>query len=220
MDRHSILLVEDDEATRALLTQAIEAQPALDLAFAAASCAEARRCIEASAPDVLLTDLDLPDGNGIELVREVRERDPDALAMVITVFGDDDSVMRAVEAGAAGYLLKGSPGIQVGEAILELLAGGSPMTASIARAVLRLFRERADSEPKAAPDAPELTERELEILRLVAKGFKFGEIAEALDISPHTVKTHVRHIYRKLEVDSRSTAVYEAMHLGLVKPTD
>ena len=220
MDRHRILLVEDDEATRELLSEAIRAQPRLELLGAAASCAAARGSFEQALPDVLLTDLDLPDGNGVELVREVRERDPDTLAMVITVLGDDDSVMRAVEAGAAGYLLKGSPGIEVGEAILELTAGGSPMTASIARAVLRLFRERADSAPQAHPDAPQLTERELEILKLVAKGFKFGEIADALAISRHTVKTHVRHIYRKLEVDSRGTAVYEAMNLGLVKPTD
>lgn len=220
MTRHRILVVEDDEATREMLVEAIRAQPDLELARAAASCADARRALEQGLPDVLLTDLDLPDGNGIELVREMRDRDPEALAMVITVFGDDDSVMRAVEAGAAGYLLKGSPGIEVGEAILELTAGGSPMTASIARAVLRLFRDRAQAEPEADPDAPRLTERELEILRLVAKGFKFGEIATTLGISRHTVKTHVRHIYRKLEVDSRSTAVYEAMHLGLVNPRD
>ena len=166
---------------------------------------------------MLLTDLELPDGNGVELIRELRARAPEALAMVITVLGDDESVLAAVEAGASGYLLKGGPGAQVGPAILELLAGGSPMSASIARAVLRLFRGRGPTE---APPASELTEREQEILRLVAKGFKFAEIAELLAISRHTVKTHVRHIYRKLEVDSRSTAIYEALQLGLVKPGD
>jgi len=220
VERHRVLLVEDDDATRELLCRAVRDQPQLELVGAASSCADARRCLDEDLPDVLLTDLDLPDGNGIELVRSLRDLDPAALAMVITVLGDDDSVMRAVEAGAAGYLLKGSPGTHVGESILELVAGGSPMTASIARAVLRLFRDRSAPDAAAAADAPALTDRELEILRLVAKGFKFGEIADTLGISRHTVKTHVRHIYRKLEVDSRSTAVYEAMQLGLVKPHD
>lgn len=217
MSKRRILLVEDDEATREQLEAAIRAQAQLALVGAVGTCREARAHLEAAIPDVLLTDLELPDGNGVELIRELRARAPEALAMVITVLGDDESVLAAVEAGASGYLLKGGPGARVGPAILELLAGGSPMSASIARAVLRLFRSRSATE--AAP-ASELTEREQEILRLVAKGFKFAEIGELLAISRHTVKTHVRHIYRKLEVDSRSTAIYEALQLGLVKPGD
>lgn len=213
----SILLVEDDEATREQLATAIRSQRGFVLAAAAGSCREALARLGAAIPDVLLTDLDLPDGNGVELIRELRARKPDALAMVITVLGDDESVLAAIEAGASGYLLKGSPADQVGHAIGELLAGGSPMSATIARAVLRLFRGRQEAAP--AP-ASQLTEREHEILRLVAKGFKFAEIAELLAISRHTVKAHVRHIYDKLEVDSRSTAVYEALQLGLVKPGD
>ena len=217
MSKRRILLVEDDEATREQLEAAIRTEAQLALAGAVGSCEEARATLQREIPDVLLTDLELPDGNGVELIRELRARSPEALAMVITVLGDDESVLAAVEAGASGYLLKGGPGADVGPAILELLAGGSPMSASIARAVLRLFRSRGTTESEAASD---LTEREKEILRLVAKGFKFAEIAELLAISRHTVKTHVRHIYRKLEVDSRSTAIYEALQLGLVKPGD
>lgn len=220
MGVHRILLVEDDEATREQLAAAIAAEPRLELAAAVGTCAEALGCLRTADPSVLLTDLDLPDGHGTQLIRELRRVAPAALAMVITVFDDDQSVLAAVEAGASGYLLKGSPGVRVGESIRELLAGGAPMSASIARAVLRLFRERPSRDSRASPGAPALTEREHEILRLVAKGFKFNEIAELLGISSHTVKTHVRHIYDKLEVDSRGTAVYEAMSLGLVTPED
>jgi DNA-binding NarL/FixJ family response regulator len=217
-----ILLVEDDEATRQQIAEAIRAQPQLALAGAVGSCREARTHLAREVPAILLTDLELPDGSGIELIRELRGLDPAALAMVITVLGDDATVIAAIEAGASGYLLKGGPGVRVGDAILELLAGGSPMTASIARAVLRLFRGRGGGPGDPDTETPAidsgLTAREQEILVMVAKGFKFAEIADLLSISRHTVKTHVRHIYRKLEVDSRSTAIYEAISLGIVKP--
>lgn len=220
MGRHTVLLVEDDDPTRAHVEQAIAARPELELLASCPDCAHARKALAGRRPDVLLTDLDLPDGSGIELIRELRAADGDALAMVITVFGDERTVISAVEAGASGYLLKGASTDDVGDAIGQLLAGGSPISAPIARYLLRRFQaDRAPAEA-AAEDAPSLTPREHEILNLIAKGFSFPEIGGLLGISHHTVTTHVRHIYDKLEVGSRGAAVYEAVHLGLLKLSD
>jgi DNA-binding NarL/FixJ family response regulator len=220
MASHSVLLVEDDEHPRAHLARAVRANPALELIGVAGSCAEARELLARRAPEVLLTDLGLPDGSGIELIRELRARHPDALAMVITVFGDEGSVLSAIAAGATGYLLKDGTSDYIGESIVQLVAGGSPISPSIARHLLRRFRPpEQPSTPIQAPaaDAPHLTARETEVLQLIAKGFSFGEIAELLAISPHTVTAHVRSIYRKLEVSSRGAAVFEAANLGLLK---
>jgi DNA-binding NarL/FixJ family response regulator len=221
--RVSVLLVEDDTPTRAHLGRAITANPRLALMAALATCAEARNELAARRPDVLLTDLQLPDGSGIDLIREIREHHPGTQAMVITVFGDERSVISSLEAGATGYLLKDGTSESIGDAILQLVAGGSPISPPIARHLLRRFQASplsAEAPKPAAPDAAEesvLTAREVEILRLIAKGFSFPEIARLLGISAHTVTTHVRHIYGKLEVNSRGEAVYEAVNQGLIR---
>jgi DNA-binding NarL/FixJ family response regulator len=214
MPAHRVLLVEDDAPTREHLARAVEAHPALALVGRAECVAEARELLSRGAPDVLLTDLGLPDGNGIELIRELRRTSPGSAAMVITTFGDEKTVIAAIEAGASGYLLKDGSFEEIGAALVELVAGGSPISPSIARHLLRRL-QREDAEPKG--DAPHLTQREHEILTLIAKGFSFPEIAGLLSISSHTVTTHVRHIYEKLEVTSRASAVYEAVQLGLIR---
>jgi DNA-binding NarL/FixJ family response regulator len=166
-------------------------------------------------PDVLLSDLALPDGNGIDLIRAARMLSSDILAMAVTVFGDEKSVLGAIAAGARGYLLKDASAEGVGTAILQLLAGGSPITPAIAQHLILHFQENV---PAAAPEpGPELSQREREVLELVVRGFTFPEIARALELSPHTIGTFVRRIYRKLEVSSRGEAVFEALQLGLVK---
>jgi DNA-binding NarL/FixJ family response regulator len=217
--RHGVLLVEDDAPTRTRLARVIETHPQLVLLGAAATCREARALFAAAHPQVLLTDLGLPDGTGIDLIREARQRWRDVLPLVITVFGDESHVVGALEAGALGYLLKDGTPEYIGTSILEMLAGGSPISPAIARHLLRRFRP---AEPPAVPGAsadatPQLSEREGEVLRLIVKGFTYAEIAELLGVSAHTVTTHVRGIYRKLEVHSRGEAVYEALQLGLVK---
>jgi DNA-binding NarL/FixJ family response regulator len=214
MPPHRVLLVEDDAPTSQHLARAVESNPALALIGRAASVAEGLAELERAAPDVLLTDLGLPDGSGIELIQQLRRQAPRALAMVITAFGDEKTVIAAIEAGASGYLLKDGSFSEVGEALLELVGGGSPISPSIARYVLRRLQRESEAP---AEDAPRLTEREHEILSLIAKGFSFPEIAGLLSISAHTVTTHVRHIYEKLEVSSRSSAVYEAVQLGLIR---
>jgi len=221
----AVLLVEDDPPTRARLRAAIEAHPGLALVGAVGSCAEARAALAAHAPAVLLTDIGLPDGTGIELVRELRGRGAPTQCMVITVFGDEQHVVSAIEAGALGYLLKDASAEAIGRAILDMLAGGSPMSAPVARYLLKRFAapEPAAAAPApAAPPAgvPALSIREREVLGYIVKGFTYAEIARLTELSAHTVATYVRRVYGKLEVHSRGEAVYEALAAGLVDMDD
>ncbi len=226
--RYSVLLVEDDEPTRAHLARAIDAHPRLDLIAARGTVTEARDDLVAGKPDVLLTDLGLPDGNGIELIRFAREATPGSQIMVVTVFGDEKNVISSIEAGASGYLLKDGTSEAIGESVMQLMEGGSPMSAPIARRLLERFRSDATTDPLLGAEGDSevmraratLTARETEILRLIAKGFTFPEIASLLSISAHTVTSHVRHIYEKLEVNSRGEAVYEAVQRGLIRMDD
>lgn len=212
-----MLLVEDDERTRTHLARAVGAVEEVSLADAVGTFAEALERIDRSAPDILLTDLGLPDGSGIGLIRHLRKRAPGAQAMVVTVFGDEKNVISSIEAGACGYLLKDGSDAYVADSLRQLLAGGSPISPSIARHLLRRLQPAPTPEPKASsPEPPILSNREAEILKLIAKGFSFPEIAEVLAISVHTVTTHVRNTYKKLEVNSRGEAVYEALQLGLI----
>jgi len=218
-NRRRILIVEDDEPTRERLVRALAVHAEeLELAAAVGTCREALLALRRDAPEVLLVDLDLPDGHGIELIRAARSLSADTLSMVVTVFGDEKSVLGAIEAGARGYLLKDESAEGGGVAILQLLAGGSPITPAIAQHLILRFQERVPSAEREA--GPALSKRELEVLELVVKGFSFGEIAGLLALSPHTVGTFVRRIYRKLEVRSRGEAVFEALQLGIVKLDD
>jgi DNA-binding NarL/FixJ family response regulator len=216
--RRRVLIVEDDEPTRERLVRAVAAHEELELAAAVGTCRDALASLRRDAPDVMLTDLALPDGNGIELIRAARALSSDVLSMAISVFGDEKSVLGAIEAGARGYLLKDASAEGVGTAILQLLAGGSPITPAIAQHLILRFQERAHFE--AREPGPELSQREREVLELVVRGFTFPEIAKLLELSPHTIGTFVRRIYRKLEVSSRGEAVFEALQLGIVKLDD
>jgi len=216
----SLLLVEDDPRTRERLAEVAASRPELDLVAAVGTFAEGRAALERFRPDVLLTDLGLPDGDGTDLIRAAVATRPDTLCLVVTVFGDERHVLSAIEAGALGYLLKDGRADQLAAAIVEMLDGGSPISAAIARHLLRRLKPgetegTAPREPKE--EAPRLSAREHEVLRYVVKGFNVPEIARIMEVSPHTVTTHVRAIYRKLSVHSRGEAIYEALQLGLVQ---
>jgi DNA-binding NarL/FixJ family response regulator len=219
MPRPRILIVEDDEPTRERLVRAVAAHEEFEIVAAVGSCREALAALRREPPDVLLTDLALPDGNGIELIRTARRLSSDVLSMAVTVFGDEKSVLGAIEAGARGYLLKDATAEGIGTAIRDLLAGGSPITPAIAQHLILHFQERAHAAAPAPPE-PALSQREREVLELVVRGFTFAEIARGLELSPHTIGTFVRRIYRKLEVSSRGEAVFEALQLGLVRLED
>lgn len=217
----TVLIVEDDAPTRARLTRAVSAHPDLRVCGAAGTVADARAALEREWPDVLLTDLDLPDGNGIELIRAVRDSGKATQAMVITVFGDEQHVVAAIEAGALGYLLKDASADAIGRAILEMVEGGSPMSPPVARYLLQRFARSSEAPPaERAEEMASLSAREREVLTFIVKGFSYAEIARLLELSTHTIATHVRRIYGKLEVHSRGEAVYEALATGLVKMDD
>jgi DNA-binding NarL/FixJ family response regulator len=215
----TILIVEDDEPTRERLAAAVGDDPEFDVVAAAGSLKEGLESLRRHAPDVVLTDLGLPDGSGLDVIREARRLSADTQTLVISVFGDEESVIAAIEAGARGYLLKDGPSEDVRASVHQLLAGGSPISPAIARHLLRRFAE-PDSAAAPTPPVPRLSAREVEVLELVVKGFTFPEIGELLSLSTHTVVTYVRRIYRKLEVRSRGEAVFEAVQLGIVKVGD
>jgi DNA-binding NarL/FixJ family response regulator len=210
---HTVLIVEDEARTRQRLERAVGRVPDLRLVAAVGSVREARAVLPEQV-DLMLVDLGLPDGDGVELIRDARKVSPQTRTMVITVFADEQHVMRAIRAGAQGYLLKDGSAQYLANAMLELLAGGSPISPAIARYLLQSVQQTAP-RPLEGP-VPQLSARELEILSLIAKGFRVPEVAELLKIADRTVTTHVQHIYRKLEVSSRSEAIYEAVNLGLI----
>lgn len=222
----NVLLVEDDAAFRRGFAASISREPDFNLLGAMSTLAEARACIARQVPDVLLVDLGLPDGDGVELIREMYERQPAVHSMVVTIFGDEHHIFRALEAGATGYLLKDAEPDEVSSSIRKLAAGGSPISPVIARKLLsRVIRksERLASDPntrsraaQAKPDRGPFSEREYEILTIIARGFSSDEIARMLSISTHTVISHVKNIYQKLAVHSRAEAVFEARQMGIL----
>jgi DNA-binding NarL/FixJ family response regulator len=212
-----ILVVDDDEAFRESVCTAIAGDDSMVLAAQAGSVAAARAAIARGNFDVALVDLGLPDGNGIDLIREIATTRPETDVMVVTVFGDEAHVLASIEAGATGYLLKRSLNDTLGATVRELRAGGSPISPVIARQLLHRFKKDTPvpSQPAVVDDGG-LSEREREVLLFIAKGFTVGEIANMLHLSAHTVATHVKHIYRKLAVHSRTEAVFEAGRMGLL----
>ena len=215
-----ILLVEDETNTRNMLEQAINADEQCHVIAAFGTLKQSLAWLEKHQPDVLLVDLGLPDGDGTELIHDIYRRSYSTEVMVITVFGDERHVIRAIEAGATGYILKDAMTDDICTSIRQLVDGGSPISAPIARHLLGRFREPAQEPPNdSESNIPAITRREQEVLSLLARGFSFPEISEILSISPHTVASHVKHIYRKLAVCSRSEAVYEALQLGLIDIT-
>lgn len=209
-----VLVVEDEAQTRERIARAVRADAALELCGTAANCAEARRLFAEHRPQAVLIDLGLPDGDGAALIRELSATAPEALFMVITVFGDEAHVVEAIKAGASSYLLKDASALKVARAIHEMLAGGSPISPGVARYLLQ--RMQAPVEPKRVQVTAQLSSRERDVLSLVAKGYAYLEIGEALEVSVNTVGSHVKQIYRKLAVSSRGEAVYEAVQQGLI----
>lgn len=161
---------------------------------------------------VLITDLQLPDGHGFDLIRLARKQLPDMEIMVISMLGDEKSVVTAISAGASGFLLKDTQALNIVRNVHELLAGRSPISTSVARFIIRVVQQ-FDS-PQVAQKV--LTDRETDILWGIAKGFIYKDVAEKLGISANTVPTHIKNIYRKLEVNSRGEAVFEAIQRGLI----
>ncbi|MDB5816712.1 MAG: DNA-binding response regulator [Rhizobacter sp.] len=240
-----VLIVEDEPEFMRRFSGAVLSDASLSLVAAVNNGGAGVAMLDLERPDVLLIDLGLPDIPGVEVIRHAARVHPSCDVLVVTMFADDAHVVASIEAGATGYLLKDASVDRIVGSIHELRAGGAPISPGIARRVLARFRQTivpqdapvpsaaASGAPGVAAGAPSgpsmsntvtaspadlalLTPRETELLRLVAKGFTFDTIGELLAISPHTVVAHVKKIYRKLAVHSRSEAVYEASQIGLL----
>ena len=216
------MIVEDDRATREHFTAAISSDPRTELVEAVSTGREAIARLPAALPDVLLVDLGLPDIHGTEVIRHAVRTLPECDSMVITVFADERNVLASIEAGAVGYVLKDSGDADLVAQILELRAGGAPMSPGIARMVLSRMRAKGAAKELDEPKRSEwggsavepLTLRETDVLHLLSRGYTYAEIADRLGISVHTVTSHIKNSYRKLAVHSAAAAVTRATELN------
>lgn len=183
----------------------------------AASLEKGRAALVQCVPDIALIDLGLPDGSGIELIRDLTARHPQCHCVVTTIYADDRHLFPALRAGANGYLLKDQPKDRVILALRGIVAGEPPLSPVIAQRLLRIFGGRAQPRATAEPEI-RLSNRERETLVLIAKGYKLPEVAERLGITRNTAAGFVKSIYRKLNVSSRAEATLEATRMGLVDP--
>jgi DNA-binding NarL/FixJ family response regulator len=216
-----VLIVEDDVAFRARYAEMLSHDADFQVVASVGTGGEGLAMLDLRKPDVLLVDLGLPDISGIEVIRHATQTLPQCECMVVTVFGDEEHVLASIEAGAAGYLLKDASPENFLAGIRELINGGSPISPIIARRLLKRFQpEMGNGNSPAAglpPSGIALSEREKEILLLASKGFNYPEMGKLMGISPHTVTSHVKKIYRKLAVHSRGEAVFEANRMGLIR---
>lgn len=209
-----VAVIEDDPSSLERITLALSETSDISIVAIARNVANGSELIEAGGFDVLLCDLGLPDGSGITLIRQAALKYKNIDIIVITIFAEQNKVMDSIKAGARGYLLKGENFEQCAESIREIRRGGSPISPAIARQLLKEFQPKEPSKQSETHQA--LSKRELEVLNLLARGFSFIEIGEFLGITRSTVATYVKNIYQKLEVNSRSEAVFEASSLGII----
>lgn len=228
-----VLIVEDDLQMREFFAASVSRCDRLVLAASMGSLAEARAWLDdpANVVDVLLTDLGLPDGSGLDVIRHATRLYPACEPLVISMFGDEDNVLASIEAGALGYIHKDSAPDDIAHTILEMKGGASPISPMIARRVLAKYRwvqsggaSEVNARLAASPPTQTMTSvaqvglstREQEVLELISRGFSYAEIARIKQVSVHTVQTHIKGLYSKLAVHSKNEAVYEARRLGLL----
>ncbi len=203
----SVAIIEDDNEIRKMLSLIIDGSPGYNCKQVYADCESSFGDIVNNPTDVVLMDIDLPDMNGIEGVAHLKEKLLETDFIMLTIKDDDESVFDSLCAGASGYLLKDIPPAQLLHSIKEVYEGGSPMSPSIARRIINSFRPTSNYT---------LTKRELEILDQLCNGENYNAIAELLHVSGHTVRTHIKNIYKKLHVNSRGEAVKKALRNRLV----
>jgi DNA-binding NarL/FixJ family response regulator len=209
-----IAIADDHPVVREGLAAMLETQPDLEVVGHAATGPEAVALVASRDPDVLLLDLEMPELDGVAVLRRLREHGSRTRAIVFTVFDTDERIIAAVEAGAAGYLLKGAPRGEVFAAVRTVAAGGSLLAPVAASAVLR--RVRGEEALRAVSTAPVLTPRERSVLEHLARGLANKQIAAALGISERTVKFHVSSVFEKLGAGNRTEAVARAAQAGLI----
>lgn len=232
MDRIRLYVIEDQPKILKNQLKLLEAFDEVEIIGTALSGEEALEELGAmeDKPDVILCDLGLPQMSGIDVTRSVKKDHPSIEILIFTIFDEEDKVLEAVKAGASGYLLKGAEAKKIVDSIKEVRQGGSVIQPSLARALLRHFRmpesgppppgslrtEDDKAEANAANGRRALTERELECLQIIAKGLSNNEAAQVLGLSKATIRTHLEHIYQKLDVTNRVEAVTEGIRQGII----
>ena len=204
MNTIKIALVDDDERCRHSLCRTLQEQPDFLLTAACSSAEELLQQIESNLPQVVLVDLGMPGMGGEELIRQLNQSHPDIECIAHTIFEEADTVLSALRAGAAGYLLKGSTSAELLRSLRSLPEGGAPLTPKIARLLIREVR----------PNESPLSDREHEVLKALSDGYSYKEVAAQLVVSSHTVHTHVKNIYEKLQVSGRRQALDKARQHG------
>jgi NarL family two-component system response regulator LiaR len=210
-----VLIADDYPLVRDSLRALIETEPGMDVVGEAADGVEAALKARSLQPDVILLDLVMPRQDGIAAIGEIKRENPEARILVLTSFAEDDKVFPAIKTGAQGYLLKDSSPQELLEAIRDVYRGQSSLHPTIARKLIGELQQPAESLP---PTKEPLSEREMEVLRLIAQGLTNPEIAEKLVISERTVRTHVSHILEKLHLANRTQAALYAHREGLANP--
>lgn len=206
----SALILEDNaEALNWMATRLERAFPGIEVT-SSISVAQASSRLKAQSFDLALIDLRLPDGSGMQTLKEIGLHSPNTISIVVTIYDDDAHLFPALQAGAKGYLLKDMVSDQFEERIKRISSGEPPLSPVIARKILKHF-----DQPKIQ-EVHDLTSREADVLTLIAKGYTAGEVSQYLDISVHTVRDHIKSVYRKLDISSRSEATIEAVRLGLI----
>jgi DNA-binding NarL/FixJ family response regulator len=205
----SVSIVEDDAPLRGILSEWIRGVEGFKCVGVHESAEVAIAALPQEKPSVVLMDINMPGMSGIECVRRLKPQMRDTQFVMLTVYEDPDHIFKALSSGASGYMLKRTPRAELLAALKDVHAGGSPMSSNIARKIVQSF-QRFNTSPK---ETENLSPREREVLELLARGYLYKEIAEALHISGPTVNTHIRRIYEKLHVRSRSQAIAKFTHI-------
>jgi len=208
-----VVIFEDNRSLREGLAAMIGGTSGFECAGAFPNCNNLLKNISQSKPDVILMDIELPGINGIEAVAMIKEQFPEIKVLMETIFDDDEKIFNSICAGAEGYILKHTTPAEIMEAIKEIYEGGSPMTPSIANRVLKMVKVRPETENK---ESFNLSDREKEILTCLVKGMSYKMVADSCYISIETVNVHIKNIYKKLQVHSKSEAVAKAIRGRIV----
>ena len=210
-----VVIFEDNKDIREGYSYLIKTNPEYELAGAFINCDDIENITTRLKADVLLMDIEMPGTNGIEGVKRIRKSNSDIKIIMLTVFDDNKNVFEAIKAGASGYLLKKTAPAKIFDAIEDVISGGAPMTAGIAAMVMQMLAKGYSPEHKKTEDG-NLTKREKENLTMLVNGYSYKVIAADLFITAHTVKTHIKHIYEKLQVQTRTDLITRTLRDGIV----
>ncbi|MEE4662105.1 MAG: response regulator transcription factor [Halieaceae bacterium] len=203
------LVIEDHEDARRWLVESLHTSfPGIGV-FEAGSVCTAMEIARVNQPDLALIDLNLPDGSGLEVIRELASSVPSCARIVATAFSDEEHIFAALRAGAQGYVLKEGQQETIVKMLQDTLHGAPPLSAAVARKILSQFQPAEESEVR-------LTPRQVEVLQLISRGYKTQEVADLLQLSPHTVHDYIKDIYRELGINSRAEATMVASRMGLI----